>query len=153
MQAALREVTGAYAIVVMCEGEPGVLVAARKGSPLMVGVGKEEYIIASDPGAIVAHTTQAITLDDYTVARLTRDSFRTTTIDNVPITPQVRELEFDVAIEDSIEMAAVLAAWGVGHVFLLDRPWNRDHDALPEPLRRQVRRVENWTEIRERLPE
>ncbi len=96
VQAALREVTGAYAIAVLCEEEPDVLVVARKGSPLMVGVGKDEYIVASDSSAIVAHTTQAFTLDDYTVARLTRDSFRTTTIDNVPITPQIRELEFDL---------------------------------------------------------
>jgi glucosamine--fructose-6-phosphate aminotransferase (isomerizing) len=96
VQAALREVTGAYAIAVVCVEEPEVLVVARKGSPLMVGVGKEEYIVASDSSAIVAHTTQAFTLDDYTVARLTRDSFRTTTIDNIPITPQIRELEFDL---------------------------------------------------------
>jgi glucosamine--fructose-6-phosphate aminotransferase (isomerizing) len=96
VQAALREVTGAYAIAVLCEEDPEVLVVARKGSPLMVGVGKDEYIVASDQSAIVAHTTQAFTLDDYTVARLTRDSFRTTTIDNIPITPQIRELEFDL---------------------------------------------------------
>jgi len=96
VQAALREVTGAYAIAVICREEPDVLVVARKGSPLMVGVGKDEYIVASDSSAIVAHTTQAFTLDDYTVAKLTRDSFNTTTIDNVPITPQIRELEFDL---------------------------------------------------------
>jgi len=101
VQAALREVTGAYAIAVICREEPGVLVVARKGSPLMVGVGKDEYIVASDQSAIVAHTTQAFTLDDYTVAKLTRDAFRTTTIDNVPISPQVRELEFDL---DQIEL-------------------------------------------------
>ncbi|MCZ6492471.1 MAG: glutamine--fructose-6-phosphate transaminase (isomerizing), partial [Planctomycetota bacterium] len=64
-------------------------------------VGKDEYIVASDSSAIVAHTTQAFTLEDYTVARLTRDSLRTTTIDNVPITPQIRELEFDL---DQIEL-------------------------------------------------
>jgi glucosamine--fructose-6-phosphate aminotransferase (isomerizing) len=101
VQAALREVTGAYAIAVICANEPDVLVVARKGSPLMVGVGKDEYIVASDQSAIVAHTTQAFNLDDYTVAKLTRDSFRTTTIDNVPITPQVRELEIDL---DQIEL-------------------------------------------------
>ena len=72
VQAALREVTGAYAIAVVCAKEPDVLVVARKGSPLMVGVGKDEYVVASDSSAIVAHTTQAFTLDDYTVARLTR---------------------------------------------------------------------------------
>jgi glucosamine--fructose-6-phosphate aminotransferase (isomerizing) len=96
VQAALREVTGAYAIAVVCAKEPDALVVARKGSPLMVGVGKDEYIVASDSSAIVAHTTQAFTLEDYTVAKLTRDSFRTTTVDNIPITPQVRELEFDL---------------------------------------------------------
>jgi glutamine---fructose-6-phosphate transaminase (isomerizing) len=62
----------------------------------MVGVGKDEYVVASDSSAIVAHTTQAFTLDDYTVARLTRDSFRTTTVDNVPVTAEIRELEFDL---------------------------------------------------------
>ncbi len=101
VQATLREVTGAYAIAVICEKESDTLVVARKGSPLMVGVGKDEYIVASDPSAIVAHTTQAFTLDDYTVAKLTRDSFRTTTLDNVPITPQVKELEFSL---DQIEL-------------------------------------------------
>ncbi|MEE2906786.1 MAG: glutamine--fructose-6-phosphate aminotransferase, partial [Planctomycetota bacterium] len=48
---ALKEVTGAYAIAVMCAEEPGVLVAARKGSPLMIGVGRNEYIVASDASA------------------------------------------------------------------------------------------------------
>ena len=94
VQTALREVTGAYAIAVICEQEPGVLVAARKGSPLLVGVGKDEYIVASDSSAIVAHTTQAFLLDDETVARMTRDSFRTTTMDNVELTPELKELEF-----------------------------------------------------------
>ena len=97
VQAALREVTGAYAIAAICKTEPDVLVVARKGSPLMVGVGKDEYIVASDSSAIVAHTTQAFTLADYTVAKLTRDSFRTSTVDDVPVDAQVKELEFDLA--------------------------------------------------------
>ena len=97
VQAALREVTGAYAIGVICQKEPDVLVVARKGSPLMVGVGKDEYVVASDSSAIVAHTTQAFTLADYTVAKLTRDSFRTSTVDDVPVDAQVKELEFDLA--------------------------------------------------------
>ena len=96
VQAALREVTGAYAIGVICKKEPGVMVVARKGSPLMVGVGKEEYVIASDQSAIVAHTKQAFTLDDYSVAKLTRDSIRTSTIDDVEISPEIRELEVEM---------------------------------------------------------
>ena len=96
VQTALREVTGAYAIAVICAKEPDVLVAARKGSPLMVGVGSEEYIIASDSSAIVAHTNQAIDLEDETVVRLTRGSFRTATVENVPVTAKIMELEVDL---------------------------------------------------------
>lgn len=121
VQTALREVTGAYAIAVSCTREPHTLVAARKGSPLMIGVADNAYVVASDPSAIVAHTTQAITLDDYQVARLCAGpvdgwgknagidiaaakatgkpwavDFRTTTIDNVEVTQQVSELEIDL---------------------------------------------------------
>ena len=96
VQAALREVTGAYAIAVMCEKEPGVMVCARKGSPLLVGVGNGEYIVASDASAIISHTAQAISLDDYNVCRITRDGFRTTTIDNIELTPKVMQLELDL---------------------------------------------------------
>ncbi|MEZ6318314.1 MAG: glutamine--fructose-6-phosphate transaminase (isomerizing) [Phycisphaerales bacterium] len=96
VQAALREVTGAYAIAVLSTREPGVMVCARKGSPLIVGIGSGEYIVASDGSAIVSHTTQAMTLDDYSVVRLTRDGFRTTTIDNVQLTPKVMQLEIDL---------------------------------------------------------
>ena len=96
VQAALREVDGAYAIAVVCEHEPDAIVCARKGSPLIVGVGNGEYIIASDPSAIVAHTTQAITLDDYNVIKVTRDGFRTSTIDNLEVTPKIMQLEMEL---------------------------------------------------------
>lgn len=96
VQAALREVTGAYAIAVICEKEPDVLVCARKGSPLMVGVGAGECVVASDPSAIVAHTSQAFALEDYNVARITRDGFRTSTINNKPVTPKIMQLELDL---------------------------------------------------------
>jgi len=96
VQAALREVTGAYAIAVICEKEPGVMVCARKGSPLLVGVGNGEYVVASDASAIIAHTAQAISLDDYNVCRITREGFRTTTVDNIAQTPKVMQLELDL---------------------------------------------------------
>ncbi len=100
VQGALREVTGAYAICVMCEKDPDTLVVARKGAPLMVGVGSGEYIVASDPAAIVAHTTQAFPLDDYNVVKITRDGFRSSTVQNVPVTPKIMQLEMDLeAIE------------------------------------------------------
>ena len=109
VQAALREVTGAYAIAVLCEKEPDTLVVARKGSPLIVGIGDREFIVASDPAAIVSHTTQVFMLDDYNVVRLSRDragadgGFRTSTIHNVPVTPKIEQLEIDLA---QIELGA-----------------------------------------------
>ncbi|MBS0186825.1 MAG: glutamine--fructose-6-phosphate transaminase (isomerizing) [Planctomycetes bacterium] len=96
VQAALREVTGAYAIAVVCEKEPDVLVVARKGSPLMVGVGAGEYVVASDASAIVSHTTQAFVLDDYNVVKITRQGFRTSTIHNVPVTSKIMQLELEL---------------------------------------------------------
>ncbi|MEZ6209728.1 MAG: glutamine--fructose-6-phosphate transaminase (isomerizing) [Phycisphaerales bacterium] len=96
VQAALREVTGAYAIVVWCSDEPETFIAARKGGPLMVGIGNGEYIVASDPSAIVAHTTQAFALEDYNVVKITRDGFRTSTIDNKSVSPKVMQLEMDL---------------------------------------------------------
>jgi glucosamine--fructose-6-phosphate aminotransferase (isomerizing) len=96
VQAALREVTGAYAIAVMCAKEPGTLVVARKGSPLMVGVGNGEYIVASDPSAIVAHTTQAFSLDDYNVVKITRDGFKTSDTNNTPVSPKIMQLELEL---------------------------------------------------------
>ncbi|MEZ6192280.1 MAG: glutamine--fructose-6-phosphate transaminase (isomerizing) [Phycisphaerales bacterium] len=110
VQKALREVTGAYAIAVLCDIEPHTLVCARKGSPLIIGIAERSYVVASDASAIVSHTTQVFTLDDYQVARLCagkRDQyteeqgpwavdFRTTTVDNVPVSQEVTELEMDL---------------------------------------------------------
>ncbi|MCC6659709.1 MAG: glutamine--fructose-6-phosphate transaminase (isomerizing) [Phycisphaerales bacterium] len=96
VQAALREVTGAYAIAVICEREPDTLVCARKGSPLMVGIGAGEYVVASDPSAIVSHTTQAFPLDDYNVVKITRTGFRSSTVENVSVTPKIMQLEMDL---------------------------------------------------------
>ena len=101
VQGALREVTGAYAIAVIATDDPDTLVAARKGGPLIVGIGNGEYIVASDGSAIISHTAQAMPLDDYTVVRLTRDGMRTSTIDNVELTPKVMQLELEL---DEIEL-------------------------------------------------
>ena len=110
VQAALREVTGAYAITVLCEAEPHTLVCGRKGSPLIIGIAENSYVVASDASAIVSHTTQVITLDDYQVARLCAGptdrlnadggpwvvEFRTTTIDNVKVSQEVSQLDVDL---------------------------------------------------------
>jgi glucosamine--fructose-6-phosphate aminotransferase (isomerizing) len=94
VQEALREVTGAYAIAVIAKSEPGVMVVARKGSPLMVGLGQNEFIVASDPSAIVAHTQQAFALEDFTVCRLSlTEGYRTSNLQNIAVTLDVMRLE------------------------------------------------------------
>ena len=93
MQAALAEVEGTYGIAVVCQDEPETLVVARKGSPLIIGVGEDEYIVASDAAAIVEHTSRVIYLNDNEMAVLRPDRFRTFTIDDVPVSPVITELE------------------------------------------------------------
>ena len=65
---ALKEVVGAYAIVVMSADHPGQLIAARKGSPLVIGVGEDEFFFASDATPIIEYTKDVVYLDDYQVA-------------------------------------------------------------------------------------
>ncbi len=96
VQAALAEVEGTYGIAVLCSEEPDTLVIARKGSPLIIGVGEDEYIVASDAAAIVEHTSRVIYLNDNEMAVLKPDSFRTFTIDDVPVSPVISELEATV---------------------------------------------------------
>jgi len=93
VQGALRQVEGTYGIAVICKDEPDTLVAARKGSPLIVGVGKDEYVVASDPSAIVEHTTQVIYLNDNEMAVMRPDSFRTSTIDDAEVSHVITQLE------------------------------------------------------------
>src|ERR1700742_2598544 len=89
---ALTKVVGAYAIVVMSEDEPDLLIAARKGSPMVIGVGKSEYFIASDATPIVEYTKNVIYLDDNEVAYITRENLLIKTIDNKVHTPYIQEL-------------------------------------------------------------
>jgi len=96
VQAALREVTGTYGIAVVCADEPDKVVAARKGSPLIVGVGTDEYIVASDASAIIEHTANVIYLNDSEMAVISREGIRTLTIDNVPVTKDVEQIEWSL---------------------------------------------------------
>jgi glucosamine--fructose-6-phosphate aminotransferase (isomerizing) len=72
-EATLQELNGAYAIAAISIHEPDTLYAARLSSPLVVGVGKDEFILASDPAAILKHTKQVLYLDDYELIALHRD--------------------------------------------------------------------------------
>jgi len=93
---ALHDVQGTYGIAVLCADQPDRIIAARKGSPLIIGIGDGEYIIASDAAAIIAHTDQVVYLSDGEMASVTRDGFRTTTLDAIPVTKDVHEVEFSL---------------------------------------------------------
>jgi len=96
VQAGLAEVRGAYGIAVVHADEPDVLVAARNGSPLIVGVGEEEYVVASDAAAVIEHTTNVIYLDDGEMALVRRDGLTTATVDAVPTHKQIQEVEWSL---------------------------------------------------------
>ncbi len=91
---ALNEVVGAYAIVILAKSNPDMLVAARKGSPLVIGIGDDEYFVASDATPIVEFTKNVVYLNDEEIAVLNRNSDLTIkTIGNKVMTPYIEELE------------------------------------------------------------
>ncbi len=94
VQRGLQEVRGAYGIAVVHAAEPDVLVAARNGSPLILGVGEGEYIVASDASAIIEHTPNVIYLEDREMATVRRDGLRTATIDAVPTHKEIQQVEW-----------------------------------------------------------
>ena len=98
--AALRKVEGTFGIAVMSSRDPEKIVAARKGSPLLIGVGDGEYFLASDASAILAHTRQVVYLDDGDLAVLTPDGYRVMDINATPLRRSVERIEWDLeAIE------------------------------------------------------
>jgi glucosamine--fructose-6-phosphate aminotransferase (isomerizing) len=93
---ALSKVIGAYGIVLMCIDEPDKLIAARKGSPLVIGVGNEEYFLASDATPIVEYTKSVIYLNDEDVAIMTKAELILKTVRNDRLTPKVHRLDLDI---------------------------------------------------------
>jgi len=93
---ALNKVEGAYGIVIMCIDEPDKLIAARKGSPLVIGVGNDEYFIASDATPIVEYTKSVIYLSDQNVAVITRSELTLKTLKNIPLTPKIQQLDLHI---------------------------------------------------------
>ena len=94
---ALRKVEGTFGIAVVSSKDPEKIVAARKGSPLLIGVGVDEYFLASDASAILAHTREVVYLDDGDLAVLTPDGYRVMDINSVPIRRSVERIEWDLA--------------------------------------------------------
>jgi glucosamine--fructose-6-phosphate aminotransferase (isomerizing) len=92
---ALREVIGTYGLAVVCAGEPDKIIGARRGSPLIIGIGTGENFLASDANAIVAHTKKVYYLNDYDVATITADRFDVTNLGTETAKIQISRLEFN----------------------------------------------------------
>jgi glucosamine--fructose-6-phosphate aminotransferase (isomerizing) len=94
---ALSRVVGAYGLVVMCSEEPDKLIAARKSSPLAIGIGEGEYFLASDATPMVEYTKNVVYLDDRNLAIISKNSFTLKNIDNgEELTPEIQKLELSV---------------------------------------------------------
>jgi len=101
VQLALQQVTGAYAIAILNKENPNMLIAARKGSPLVVGIGKDEFLIGSDASPIIEYTKDVVYLNDEEVVVLERGKkMQITNLKNVKKTPRIQTLELSLeAIE------------------------------------------------------
>lgn len=98
VQLALDQVVGAYAIAVLEKSQPDTLVAARKGSPLVVGIGENEYFIASDATPIVEYTNKVVYIGEEEIVTLRRNNgMRIMTISNVEKTPEIKKLELTLS--------------------------------------------------------
>jgi len=94
---ALHQVEGTFGIAVISSREPDRIITARRGSPIVIGVGEGEAIIASDASAIIAHTQRVIYLDDNDIAIVTADAVDIRDLNNVPVTREIAELGLDAA--------------------------------------------------------
>jgi len=101
---ALRDVDGAYGLAFISADEPDVLVAARKGSPLLVGVGENEFFVASDASPLLQYTRSVVYLDDGEMVVLTRDGYRVRNLETTRIEKPVNQLDWDLA---TIERTAI----------------------------------------------
>ncbi len=97
---ALSQVEGTYGIVVISKDDPDKIIAARKGSPLVIGMGDDEFVIASDVSAIISHTKNVTYLDDNEIAIIKRDHVQIKTIENLEVNKRVERIFFDL---DKIE--------------------------------------------------
>jgi len=119
VRATLHKVRGTYGLLAMSSDEPGTIVAARKGSPLIVGVGQGEYIVASDAAAILEHTSRVVYLEDGEMAKIQAGSLQITTLDASPVTKGVQEIEWTL---EQLELG--------GHEYFMEKEIFEQPEAL-----------------------
>jgi glucosamine--fructose-6-phosphate aminotransferase (isomerizing) len=96
VRAALKKVKGTFGLVVISEKEPGKMIAARQSSPLLIGIGEGEYLVASDASAIVTYTKKVVYLDDGEIGVINGDGFRILTLDNREVTKKIQEIDWTI---------------------------------------------------------
>lgn len=94
--ASLKKIRGTYGLAILCQKEPGKIVVARQSSPLLIGVGDNEYYVASDVSALLGYTRQVVYLNDGEVAVLSPGDFRILTLDNKVVDCCIHEVEWDL---------------------------------------------------------
>lgn len=92
IQLTLKQIVGTYGLAIVNKNEPEKIYIARKGSPLLLGIGEDEMFIASDASPIVGYTNKVVYLDDGEMATITKDSYSVKTIEDVELTKEVHEL-------------------------------------------------------------
>lgn len=124
---ALKEVEGTYGIAVISSKDLQKIVAARKGSPLVIGIGNQEYFITSDVSASLEHTRDVVYLDDNEVAILTLNRYETKTIQNIPTYKKVEEVLWNI---DMIEKG--------GHEHFMLKEIHEQPQALRNAMRGRI---------------
>jgi glucosamine--fructose-6-phosphate aminotransferase (isomerizing) len=94
---ALKRVVGAYVIVIIDEDNPDTLIAARKGSPLVIGIGKGEHFLASDASPIIEYTKEVVYVNDYELAIIKSDELILKNLGNEKVTPFIQKLDMELA--------------------------------------------------------
>lgn len=97
LAAVVKQLVGTYGLAVMSSDAPGEIVAARSGSPIVIGVGKGENLVASDVAAVLSYTRDVIYLDDGDIARITADKIDLRNIQNVPVEREVARIDWDIS--------------------------------------------------------
>ena len=100
VQMALSKVVGAYGIAVLCSKENNKVIAARKGSPLVLGLGDNEYFIASDASPLAEYTSQVVYLNDEDIAIISRESFTLKNVQNNPVSLKVSNIDLEIGALD-----------------------------------------------------
>lgn len=134
---ALNQVVGAYAIVVLNKTNPNQLIAARKGSPLVIGIGEDEFFIASDASPIIEYTKNVVYLDEQEYAVINRDgNYQIRTLGNVEKSPEIKKLEFSI---ETIEKG------GFEH-FMLKEIYEQPK-AIEDSLRGRMNAAQGWIKL------